>query len=198
VIGPAVNLVSRIQALCGCQGRLPLLMSARFAEFLGAPGTAPVGRFKACAVRKCCAGSGPRARGQRLSLLDRTEYCPFSSSAASTRISSLSPGPRRYDETSGLAKSTGRSLPVEEQPAKANRAISATQATQPYGFMLEHLCHFSGAQNVSTTRSAKSVISIVAAARAREDRTAPEPGCSQLYWRPSLAQSSDTRYLNEN
>jgi adenylate cyclase len=45
VIGPAVSLASRIQALCGDQGRPSLLMSARFAELLGMPGAAPVGRY---------------------------------------------------------------------------------------------------------------------------------------------------------
>jgi adenylate cyclase len=44
VIGPAVNLVSRIQALCDSEGRPPLLMSAACARLLGQPDIAAVGR----------------------------------------------------------------------------------------------------------------------------------------------------------
>jgi len=43
VIGPDVNLVSRIQSVCSATGR-PLLMSARFAELLGPARTQPAGR----------------------------------------------------------------------------------------------------------------------------------------------------------
>ena len=43
VIGPDVNLVSRIQTVCGTAGR-QLLMSKRFAEFLGNRATTPIGR----------------------------------------------------------------------------------------------------------------------------------------------------------
>jgi adenylate cyclase len=42
VIGPDVNLVSRIQTVCGNTG-LPLLMSRRFADLVGSGRTTPVG-----------------------------------------------------------------------------------------------------------------------------------------------------------
>ena len=45
VIGPAVNLTSRLQALCGYGGRPPLLMSAGFADLLGRVDVVPVGRY---------------------------------------------------------------------------------------------------------------------------------------------------------
>jgi adenylate cyclase len=44
VIGPAVNLVSRLQALCDSDGRPQLLMSAACARLLGRPDIAAVGR----------------------------------------------------------------------------------------------------------------------------------------------------------
>lgn len=44
VIGRDVNLVSRIQGICGSTGE-PLLMSARFAQILDRPGCRPVGRY---------------------------------------------------------------------------------------------------------------------------------------------------------
>lgn len=43
VIGPDVNMVSRIQTVCGTVGR-PLVMSARFAELLGDRATTSIGR----------------------------------------------------------------------------------------------------------------------------------------------------------
>lgn len=43
VIGPDVNMVSRIQTVCGTVGR-PLVMSARFAELLGDRATVSIGR----------------------------------------------------------------------------------------------------------------------------------------------------------
>ena len=42
VIGPDVNLVSRIQTVCGNTG-LPLLMSRRFADLIGSGRSTPVG-----------------------------------------------------------------------------------------------------------------------------------------------------------
>jgi hypothetical protein len=39
----------------------------------------------------------------------------------------------------GLGRSTGRSLPGDEQPANGRRAISATHTVRKYGFMIEHL-----------------------------------------------------------
>jgi len=44
VIGPDVNLTSRIQALCSSTDQ-PLLMSARFAALLSLPGVSLIGRY---------------------------------------------------------------------------------------------------------------------------------------------------------
>jgi adenylate cyclase len=45
VIGPDVNLVSRIQSVCSSTGK-PLLISERFAELLGSPDVTAIGRHE--------------------------------------------------------------------------------------------------------------------------------------------------------
>ena len=45
VIGPDVNLVSRIQAVCSATSR-PLLMSERFARLLNSEAAVAIGRFE--------------------------------------------------------------------------------------------------------------------------------------------------------